>query len=218
MAIQRLLPNQRILRYTYRERVMHWIAGLTYVYLLLTGLAFYSPHLYWIALMLGGGSTSRLWHPIIGVVFTASVVWMYVDWRDDMKTTEADLAWRKSIRHFIRNEDDEVAGAGRFNYGQKGFFWVMFWGALALLLSGLVLWFTEFIPWSLYWLRYLAILVHVIAALFTIGAFIIHVYMGTAVVGEVFSSVIRGEVSEQWAKTHHPLWLQKITRESGSDR
>jgi formate dehydrogenase subunit gamma len=213
MATHRLLPNQRILRYTYKERVMHWIAGLSYVYLLLTGMAFYSPHLFWIAVLLGGGSTSRFWHPMIGILFSAAVLWMYVEWRADMRTTPADLAWKKTFGHYIRNEDEQVAGAERFNYGQKQFFWVMFWGGAALLLSGLVLWFTDAIPWSLYWLRYLAILVHVVAALFTIGAFIIHVYMGTAVVRQGFNSVLRGEVSEQWAKTHHPLWLSRMTDE-----
>ncbi|MFB3917097.1 MAG: formate dehydrogenase subunit gamma [Terriglobales bacterium] len=215
--IQRLLPNQRILRYTYKERIMHWVAGLSYIYLLLTGLAFYTPHLYWIALVLGGGSISRLWHAIIGLVFSAAVVWMYVDWGSDMKTTEVDLAWRKTIRQYIRNEDELVAPACRFNSGQKSFFWIMFWGGLALLLSGVALWFTEYIPWSLRFLRYVAVLVHVIAALFTIGAFIIHVYMGAAVVREGFSSVIRGEVSEQWAKTHHPLWLRQVQRDSRAD-
>jgi formate dehydrogenase subunit gamma len=213
MATQRLLPNQGILRYTYKERVMHWIAGLTYVYLLLTGMAFFSPNLYWIALFLGSGPTSRFWHPVIGVVFSAAVLWMYVEWKQDMRTTPADNEWKKTFRHFVRNEDEQVAGAGRFNYGQKQFFWIMFWGGAALLGSGLVLWFTEYVPWSLHWLRYVAILLHVVAALFTIGAFIIHVYMGTAVVRQGFSSVIRGEVSESWAKTHHPLWLRQITGE-----
>jgi formate dehydrogenase subunit gamma len=213
MATQRLLPNQRILRYTYKERVMHWIAGLTFVYLLLTGMAFFSPNLYWIAMLLGSGPTSRFWHPVIGVVFSAAVLWMYVEWKQDMRTTPADLDWKKTFRHYVRNEDEQVAGAERFNYGQKQFFWVMFWGGVALLGSGLVLWFTEYVPWSLHWLRYLAILLHVVAALFTIGAFIIHVYMGAAVVRQGFSSVIRGEVSESWAKTHHPLWLRQITGE-----
>jgi cytochrome b subunit of formate dehydrogenase len=51
----------------------------------------------------------------------------------------------------------------------------------------------------------------VVGALLTIGAFIIHFYMGTAVVREGFSSVIRGEVSEAWVRTHHPLWHHEIT-------
>jgi formate dehydrogenase subunit gamma len=213
-AEQRLLPNRRILRYTYLERIMHWIAGLSYVYLMLTGLAFFTPWLFWIAVILGGGPTSRLWHPIIGLVFTASVLWMYNDWKADMMHTPADTVWRKTAKYYVRNEDDLVAPAGRFNQGQKHFFWTMFWGGLALLLSGLVLWFPEYIPWSVHWVRYLAILVHVGGGLLTIGAFIIHFYMGTAVVREGFSSVVRGEVSEAWVRTHHSLWLKEITGET----
>jgi formate dehydrogenase subunit gamma len=212
--VERVLPNRRILRYTYAERIMHWIAGLSYVYLLLTGLAFWSPRLYWIAYVLGGGQTIRMLHPWAGLVFTASVIWMWFEWRRDMQTTPDDLRWKETFGHYVRNQDDQVAGAGRFNYGQKQFFWIMFWGGLALLFSGLVMWFTSAVPWSLHWLRYLAILVHLIGGGLTIGAFIIHVYMGTAVVREGFSSVIRGEVSESWARTHHPLWLKEISGQS----
>jgi formate dehydrogenase subunit gamma len=49
------------------------------------------------------------------------------------------------------------------------------------------------------------------AALVTIGGFIIHVYMGTAMVRGGFTSIIRGEVSPEWAKTHHRLWYEKVT-------
>ena len=54
--------------------------------------------------------------------------------------------WRRAMAHYIRNEDQRVPAAGRFNYGQKMLFWVMVWGALALLASGVVLWFPEAIP------------------------------------------------------------------------
>lgn len=214
MAHERLLPNQRILRYTYTERVMHWIAGFSYMYLLLTGLAFWSPYLYWIAVVLGGGPFSRFLHPWIGLVFTAVLVWMLRDWGNDMRRSPDDASFKATMGHYIRNEDDQVAGARRFNWGQKIFFWVMLWAGIALFVSGLVLWFPERIPWSAGWLRTISVLVHAVAGLITIGAFIIHVYMGTAVVREGFSSVIRGEVSEDWARTHHPLWLAEIKGET----
>jgi formate dehydrogenase subunit gamma len=102
---------------------------------------------------------------------------------------------------------------GRFNLGQKYLFWVMFWGGIALLLSGLVLWFTEYIPWSLRFLRYISILVHPIAFLVTLGAFIIHVYLGTAVVRGAFHAMMGGEVSKTWAQHHHRLWLEQITEQ-----
>ena len=90
----------------------------------------------------------------------------------------------------------------------------MFYGVILLVLSGLVLWFTESIPWSLRWLRYLAIAVHIIVALATIGGFIIHVYMGTAMVRGGFNSIIRGEVPAAWAKMHHRLWYNQVAGES----
>src|SRR5688572_9248519 len=143
-------------RYGLSERFMHAVTGVSYVYLLLTGLAFWSPALYWIAVVLGGGFLSRVLHPWVGLLFAATVIWMFVVWRRDMRTTAADREWRKAIRSYIRNEDDAVPGAGRFNYGQKLFFWLMVWGGAALFVSGLVMWFVASVPWELRGLRYAA--------------------------------------------------------------
>lgn len=88
----------------------------------------------------------------------------------------------------------------------------MFYGVILLVISGFGLWFVESIPWSLRWLRYLAVTVHVAAALATIGGFIIHVYMGTAMVRGGFTSIIRGQVTRAWARTHHRLWYEQVTK------
>jgi formate dehydrogenase subunit gamma len=202
--------EERILRYSFGERVMHWVAGLSYVYLLVTGLAFWSPYLFWLADFVGGGPTARFWHPWIGLLWFIAVFWMFTAWRDDMRTTDADREWAKHIGDYIRNEDENLPPIGRFNIGQKQFFWIMFYGGIALLLSGVALWLVNDIPWSLRWLRYAAVLVHVVAALVTIGAFIIHVYMGTAMVRGGFTSIIRGEVSGAWARMHHRLWYEQV--------
>jgi formate dehydrogenase subunit gamma len=206
----RLLPGNRVLRYTLQERVIHWVSALAFIYVLLSGLAFYSPSLYWLATILGGGSSARVWHPWAGLLFMAVCAWMLRMWRADMRIIAADREWQKALPRYIRNEDEALPAIGRFNAGQKYFFWLMFWGGLLLVVSGLVLWFPERIPWSLRGVRYLAILVHVSAALLTIGGFIIHVYMGTAVVRGGFTSIIRGEVSQGWARMHHALWLRDL--------
>jgi formate dehydrogenase subunit gamma len=193
------------------ERVMHWVAAVAYGYVLLTGLAFYSPHLYWIATLLGGPPTSRFWHPWLGVLFVASLFWMLRVWLADMRITAADRKWGESMGHYVRNEDENLPPIDRFNLGQKYFFWAMLWAGIVLVLSGTVLWFPERIPWSLRVLRYASVLLHVAAGLATIGLFIIHVYMGTAVVRGGFTSIIRGEVSQAWARTHHRLWYHRVT-------
>ena len=208
--------EDRILRYTLGERVMHWIAGLSYVYLLATGLAFWSPYLFWVADVVGGGPTARFWHPWMGLLWFGAVFWMYAVWRRDMRTTEGDRDWAKHLGDYIRNRDENLPPIGRFNIGQKQFFWVMLFGGIALLLSGVAMWFVNDIPWG--WLRGTAVLVHVVAALLTIGAFIIHVYMGTAMVRGGFTSIIRGEVSSAWARMHHRLWYEQVRRGPAGNR
>jgi len=205
----------RVLRYTLSERVHHWLAGVTYVYCLITGLAFWSPYLFWMANTVGGGPTARFWHPWMGVGFTLATVWLFVIWQRDMEITDTDRAWQRASEHYIRNEDEKLPPVGRFNWGQKVFFWVMFWGAILLLLSGLGLWFVESIP---PWLRHLSITVHVTAALLTIGAFIIHVYMGTAMVRGSFSAMVSGEVTPEWARHHHRLWYEKVAKDNPERR
>jgi len=200
-----------ILRYTLIERAIHWITAFTYTYVLLTGLAFYSPHLYWIASVLGGAPTSRFWHPVVALVFLAGVVWMLQAWREDMDITAVDRTWGQAMNRYINNDDANLPPAERFNLGQKYFFWVMLWAGLVLLVSGLVLWFPEWIPLDFRVLLPSAILLHVVAALVTIGAFIVHVYMGTAMVRGGFTSIIRGEVSPAWARMHHRLWYERVT-------
>src|SRR5215467_5975695 len=159
-----MATHKGILRYTVGERVMHWLAALTYIYVLLTGLAFYSPHLYWLATVLGGGSTSRFWHPWFGLVFVWTMFWMFRVWRADMRITEADRRWGRHMRDYVENRDENLPPEDRFNLGQKYFFWGMLWLGCLLLLSGLALWFPEQIPWSLRTLRYAAVLMHVSAA------------------------------------------------------
>ena len=202
--------DDRIVRYSFGERVVHWIAGLSYIYLLLTGLAFWSPYLFWLTDLVGGAPTARFWHPWAGLVFVAAVVWMHRIWRQDMRTTPADREWAKHVGDYIGNRDENLPPIGRFNIGQKQFFWLMFFGGIALLLSGVALWLVNDIPWSWRWLRYTAVLVHAVAALITIGAFIIHVYMGTAMVRGGFTSIVRGEVSSAWARMHHRLWYEQV--------
>ncbi|MGA2413995.1 MAG: formate dehydrogenase subunit gamma [Candidatus Sulfotelmatobacter sp.] len=205
-------PGGNVLRYTLSERIHHWIGFFFYLYCLVTGLAFWSPYLFWLAVLVGGAPTARFWHPWFGLGFAGSMLWMYKMWWSDMRITDADRRWKKAIKHYIENDDQNLPPEGRFNYGQKIYFWLMLYGVILLVISGVGLWFVESIPWSLRWLRYLAVTVHVVAALATIGGFIIHVYMSTAMVRGGFSSIIRGEVSTAWARTHHRLWYEKVVK------
>lgn len=204
------VEDEPVERYTMHERVNHWLAGLTYVYLLLTGLALFTPHLYWMAALLGGGPTVRFWHPWIGLAFCLAMIWMHRLWRRDMRITAADRAWNREVKKYIENEDEALPPVGRFNPGQKEFYWVMLFSMLLLLISGIVMWGPEYVPRGLAGFRQVAVIVHEIAALITIGAFIIHVYMGVFMVPGGFRAIVLGYVSRQWAKVNHQLWYDQV--------
>ena len=203
-----------MLRYTFPERLIHWIAAGSFLYLMGTGLAFWSPWLFWVAVALGGGQISRMLHPWAGLIFTGAVLYMYRMWSAQMRFDTVDREWWKSLHYYIRNEDEKMPPAGRYNAGQKMLFWSFFLGGLVLLLSGLVLWFSEALPWNMRWLRYTAVIVHPAAALLTIGNFMIHVYMGVFAERGAFGSVIRGDVSLAFAKRYHPGWYKEIAGSS----
>jgi formate dehydrogenase subunit gamma len=164
--------------------------------------------------ILGGATISRELHPWFGLVFVVGVALMYGMWHRQMKETPSDKAWWAAIGHYIRNEDDQIPSADRFNPGQKLLFWGFFWNGIVLLLSGLILWLPQYIPWNLRFLRLAAVFIHPVCALATIALFIIHVYMGTAMERGAFGSVIRGDVSRAWANHHHHSWYQHLLRNS----
>jgi len=206
--------DEMIPRYSFAERANHWIGAFTYTYLLMTGLAFWSPYLYWLAAVVGGGPVARSWHPWVGLIFAASVFWTFKEWRRDMQMDETDRAWAKAIPYYIENEDDKLPPVGRFNYGQKLFFWGIFYGVILLLLSGIALWYTEALPWSLRFVRYAAILIHASVALITIGLFLIHVYMSAILEEGSLTSMIHGKVTSAWAWTFHRSWYDQVSRGS----
>lgn len=212
-----LLPNGQVLRYSFQERLIHWMAASSYVYLLLSGLSFWNPWLFWISIVLGGATVTRELHPWFGIFFAFAVLWMYGMWGEQMKETQADKKWWASIRYYIRNEDEKMPPADRFNPGQKLLFWGFLANGMLLLLTGVILWLPQYIPWNLRILRLIAVFLHPVCALFTVALFIIHVYMGTAMERGAFGSVIRGDVSRAWANHHHQSWFQQVLRnESGT--
>ena len=198
-------------RYTFTERFVHWMVALSFSYLLLTGLALYTPGMYWLAAVFGGGPVIRAWHPIVGVVFFVFLAIMYFMWRRDMRLDDLDRAWLRQARKYALGEEEGLPEAGRFNAGQKMLFKVMVFFGTLLLLSGVPLWFPMTFGVTI---RRIAILTHEISFIVVAGAIIVHIYMGTAVVRGSWRAMTTGWVSRTWARVHHPRWYRQVTGES----
>lgn len=199
-------------RFTFAERVVHWVVGVTFVLLLLTGFAFSYPSLYWLTSLVGGGAAARVLHPWTGVVFTVGIVFMFALWVRDMYLSREDVTWLRAIRHYAAHQRDQVPPAGKYNAGQKLFFWVQSVLGVAFLITGMPLWlpdgFVGIGPFGrgvLTWMR----LLHYAAALGGGLFLIVHIYLGTVAYPGTARGMLFGKVSRGWAKLHHPLWYKE---------
>jgi len=206
-----MAPNE-IDRFDYGQRVLHWVVALSFVLLLLTGLGFSYPSLYWINALLGGAATARALHPWAGLVFSAGMFWMFVTWVADMRIGPDDRAWLAAVRHYLRHEHDRVPSSGRYNAGQKLFFWLAAASALLLLVTGLPLWYPQgllgsgrFAAGTLTFMR----LLHYLGALASGLLLIPHFYLATVAVPGTLAAMLRGRVSRAWARHHHQRWFEE---------
>ena len=192
-------------RFTFFERLVHWVVGVSFVLLLLTGFALSYPHLFWLTALVGGGAAARVLHPWTGIVFSIGLVVMFFVWLRDMYITKADVAWMKAIGHYVRHDRDQVPPAGKYNGGQKVFFWVQSILGIVFLATGVPLWLpATFGPALLTTMR----LIHYVAALGAGLFLIVHVYLGTVAYPGTARGMLYGTVTRGWAKLHHPLWYR----------
>jgi len=137
---------------------------------------------------------------------------MFALWVKDMFITGADKHWLRSIQHYALHTRDKIPPAGKYNGGQKIFFWVQTVLGVVLLITGLPLWFPDGIlgfgpPSSLVLSTMRA--GHYLCALGSGLLLIVHVYLGLVAFPGTARGMIDGKVSQQWAELHHPLWKRK---------
>jgi formate dehydrogenase subunit gamma len=199
-----------LLRHGIYTRVVHWAVAIFFTLSLLSGFALFTPWLYaWVAPIFGSGSRTRLLHPWFGLGFAAAFFLQMINWLQPMNWEESDRRWLERLKAYATNEEKlEAEDVGKFNAGQKIWFWAIVVSAIIFLITGLIMWWPEVFGRVLMWISYF---LHDVAALAMLGGFIIHIYEGTAAMPGAFRSMIRGTVSERWAWTHHPAWYREVT-------
>jgi formate dehydrogenase subunit gamma len=200
----------QVTRFTLRERTIHWMVALSFLYAALTGLSLWSPRLYWLAAVFGGGVTIRAWHPLGGLLFAAIFSVMFLSWRRHMRIDGDDRKWLRLAHRYAAHDYGALPEAGRFNGGQKSLFWLQTLNGLLLILSGIVLWWPQSMSRPL---REGAILLHPAAGILAVAGLIVHIYMGTAATPGAFRGMTQGWVKRGWAASHHAKWYREIDRQ-----
>lgn len=202
-------PKGTIVRYSTASRINHWITGICFVLLVLSGLAMFDPFLFFLSGLFGGGESTRAIHPWIGTVLMVSYAGLIIQfWRDEMWAWD-DIAWTKAIPRVILNQEEDVPEVARFNSGQKLVFWSMALLVPVLFFSGLVIWEVYFSTYTTIEQQRVAVLIHSLAAIGAIIVWIIHVYSGIWIRGSM-RAMMHGWVTPGWAYRHHRKWFRQL--------
>jgi formate dehydrogenase subunit gamma len=209
-----LLPDGKIVRHDNKERIVHWLIAIAFLFLFFSGLALFSPFFFWMSAIFGGGQFMRLLHPFAGVLLV--LLFYPYAWRarKDNRWTPTDAKWVENAVAYMEKRT-ESAETGKYNAGQKLMYWSMVPIIAILFLTGITMWqpwFANSFPASL---RRVTRLLHAVAAFVMFIGIGIHWYAAYWTKGSI-RAMVRGTVTQSRVRYHHPGWYREIT--GGKDR
>ncbi|TCZ55571.1 formate dehydrogenase subunit gamma [Roseicella aquatilis] len=196
-------------RYGPTTRANHWVTAVSLILLAISGLALFTPSLYFLTTLFGGGQSTRILHPWFGVVLFISFFVLFAQlWRANLPA-RVDIVYLSRIKDVLAGHEENLPELGKYNAGQKGVFWGMAFLILVLIVSGVVIWDQYFGEATAIPTKRVALLVHSIAAVLIICVFILHVYAAIWTRGTL-RAMTRGTVTGGWAWRHHRKWLRDL--------
>ncbi len=210
--------RQEVERYDKPTRVLHWVHLVAFCLLFLTGLVLFIPQLGIIA----QDSWTRVIHRIAAIILIiAPLIYIPMNWTATKRGVKKafswgtdDIGWLKAApRYYFLGDEKGMPPQGSMNTGPK--VWVFFGAILRVIfiLTGLVMWFakTTASPGVLQWM----VLLHDITFIISGAMLFVHIYLGVIhpLMTESWRAIVRGKVSAEYAKKHHGLWYDEITKD-----
>jgi formate dehydrogenase subunit gamma len=205
-------PPGAIERYTYSDRVSHWLLAIGFFLAGLSGLALFHPSMFWLSNLFGGGPWTRILHPFLGLFMALFFLILGMKMMHHNVINESDKEWLKHAGDVMAGHEELAPPAGRYNAGQKVLFWLLLLCMVGLVVTGFLFWRPYFADAFPIWLVRLGALLHAICAIGLILLVIGHIYMSFWTKGSI-RAMTQGWVTRAWARSNHPAWYREVTRE-----
>jgi formate dehydrogenase subunit gamma len=223
--------GRMIERFSSLERFSHWLLANSFVLLALTGLNMLYGR-YVLKPIIGASAFSTVTeigkyiHDFVAFAFMLALLMILVLWIRNNIPDRYDLTWLAKGGGMFSKKSHPPAR--KFNAGQKILFWLVILGGISISLSGISLLFP--FKFSMFAPTFAALnlvglglptdltpmqemqyseLWHAFVALGLIALVIAHIYIGTLGMEGAFDAMGNGEVDRNWAKEHHPIWLEE---------
>jgi len=204
-------------RYGPLVRANHWFTALCLITLAISGMALFTPSLYFLTGLFGGGQNTRAFHPWVGIALFFSFAALFVQlWRANLPN-RTDVVWLSRFKDVLSGNEEALPEIGKYNAGQKFVFWGMSALILVLIVTGIVIWQEYFAVYTAIEAQRVAALAHAFAAVVIILIWIAHVYASIWIQGTM-RAMTQGSVTAGWAYRHHRKWLKELVnlRRKGS--
>lgn len=201
-------------RYSRFDRWVHWTMVAVFMTLALTGLILLYGRLVLIPLLgpEGFGVTAQIskWlHDIAGPIFIVSLIVMTFTFISEaMFRFKVDTIWFLRAGGYLGGKHPS---SGKINAGQKSWYWTVVLGGIALVGSGLVMYFPNFQQGRE--ILQDASMIHGIAAVFVIAFMFIHIFLASFGMEGSLECMTTGYCDENWAREQHDLWHEEMKAE-----
>ncbi|QKF81799.1 formate dehydrogenase subunit gamma [Halarcobacter ebronensis] len=198
------------------HRTIHTIAGVSFIVLVPTGFVMIFGS------YLGGGffvKTCKELHAIATPFFCVAVIPMLVMWFKEMLPTSDDIKWMMILGGYLNKRKDPIP-AGKFNAGQKMWFWLCTFGGIVMILTGAAMYFQDFEleiikSFGLSQIDFLrlSVIVHNILGMAVSALFFTHVYMSVFAIKGAIHSMVTGYKEEEEVEILHSTYYKKLKKE-----
>jgi len=196
------------------NRIIHQVAAVSFLVIIPTGFIIIFGDFF------GGGTFVRMaknLHGIFTIPFTIVVIPMALMWLKEALFNMDDIKWFMILGGYLSKEKKPIL-AGKFNAGQKMWYWVAILGGITMILSGAFMYFLDFKMEMLHNLTGMsqidllraAAIIHNVMGFAVLALFITHVYMSMFAIKGAVHSIITGYVEEEEIKILHSTWYKKL--------
>ncbi|WP_373002824.1 formate dehydrogenase subunit gamma [Sulfurimonas sp.] len=205
--------RKKIYVFTLFHRIVHAIAGISFILLIPTGL------IMMFASTFGGGEFVRVCkeiHAISTLLFIVSIIPMFFMWLRWMFLHWDDIKWLMIVGGYL-NKNKKPVPAGRFNAGQKTWYWLATLGGFIMIGTGGAMYFQDFRldmldTYQISQIDFLraSAIVHNALGLAVVALFFVHIYMAVFAIKGAIHSMIDGHKEEEEVEILHSSYYREL--------
>lgn len=186
--------------------IVHWGSAVPFVLICITGLMMIFGD------KLGGGMPIRLAkniHFFATFVFIIFGILMFLMWFKASLFRLYDIKWFKIMGGYLSKNKNPIP-AGKFNAGQKMWFWIATLGGFIMAATGIIM---HYFYGDINFLR-LSAIIHNVLGFGVIAMLITHIYMSVFAIEGALESILNGEMGEEELAIMHSFYYKELMSES----